>query len=143
MRQSTADEHSHVTFSAPIDQVWRALIASYTDLGINPTVSDPATGRYGNLGFVVPSRLQGKPVGHFFDCGSTMTGSLVDVGQVTATVVTTLSALPDGTTSAVTQVTGTLRRNEGVSSDPIVCASTGAIEDHLRKATELRLAVTH
>ena len=143
MRQSTADERSRVTFSAPMDQVWRALVASYADLGINPTVADPVTGRYGNLGFVVPSRLQGKPVGHFFDCGSTLTGSLVDAGQVTAIVVTTLSALPGGTTSAVTRVTGTLRRNDGVSSDPIVCASTGAIENYLRGATELRLAATH
>ena len=143
MRQSTADERSRVTFSAPIDQVWRALVASYGDLGINPTVADPATGRYGNLGFVVPSRLQGKPVGHFFDCGSTMTGSLVDVGQVTAVVVTTLSTLPGGTTSAETRVTGTLRRNDGASSDQIVCASTGAIENYLRGAIELRLAVTH
>ena len=143
LRQSTGDERSRFTFNAPIDQVWRALATSYADLGIPPTIADRVTGRFGTLGFVMPSRLMKKPIDHFFDCGSTLTGPMVSAGQVTAIVVTTLSALSDSTTSAVTRVTGTLRRNDGFSGDPVVCASTGAIEDDLRRATELRLAVTH
>jgi hypothetical protein len=142
MRQSTADEHSRVKFSAPMDKVWRALVAGYADIGIDPTISDPATGRYGSAGFVVPRRVLGRPIGQFFDCGAGLTGPMVDAGRVTAVVITTLSRLSDGTTSASTHVTGTLRRNDGFSGDPIVCSSTGAIEEHLRTATEKRLAPT-
>jgi len=142
MRQSTGDEHSRVKFFAPMDKVWHALVASYADLGIDPAISDPATGRYGNAAFVVPRRVMGRPIAQFFDCGSTLTGPMVDAGRVTAVVITTLSPLPDGTTSASTRVTGILRRNAGSSGDPIVCSSTGAIEEHLRTATEKRLADT-
>ena len=81
MRQSTGDEHSRVKFFAPMDKVWRALVASYADLGIDPAISDSATGRYGNAAFVVPRRVMGRPIAQFFDCGSTLTGPTVDAGR--------------------------------------------------------------
>ena len=142
IRQSTVDEHSGAKFAAPMDKVWRALVASYADLGIDPTISDPATGRYGSAGFVAPRRMMGRPIAQFFDCGSTLTGLVVDAGRVTAVVITTLSSLSDSTTAASTHVSGTLRRNDGSSGDPVVCSSTGMIEEHLRTATEKRLAYT-
>jgi len=114
------------------------LLASACGPSNIPTPDDPTPDRV----FVVNAdgKVMGRPIAQFFDCGSTLTGPMVDAGRVTAVVVTTLSPLPDGTTSASTRVTGTLRRNDGASGDPIVCSSTGAIEEHLRTATEKRLA---
>ena len=57
LRQSTSDEHTRVMFPAPMDKVWRALVASYADAGIDPTLSDPASGRYGSAAFLVPRRM--------------------------------------------------------------------------------------
>jgi hypothetical protein len=139
MRQTTADEHSTVVFPASKAKVWKALVASYAELGVDPTIADPATGTYGNTAFLVPKRVMGRAIGQFFDCGSGMTGALVDAGRVTATVVTTLTALSDSTTSASTHVTGSLRRNDGVASNALVCSSTGSIEEHIRTATLKRL----
>jgi hypothetical protein len=140
VRQSTFDENARVVFRAPLDRVWSALVAGYTDLGIEPSVVDRASGQYGNTRFIVPRRVMDRPIGDFFRCGSGLSGPLVDQGRVIANIVTTLAPMPDGTTSALTHVSGQLRRHDGASSEPIVCASTGALEDHIRQATEQRVA---
>ena len=139
IRRSTGDERARVKFAEPMDRVRRALVVSYADAGISLSIADSATGQYGNAGFVVPRRVMGRPIGQFFDCGSGLTGPLVEAGRVTGVVVTTLSAQPDGATAS-TFVAGTLRRSDGSSTDPIVCSSTGAMEEHLRIATQRRLA---
>ena len=140
VRRSTADENARVSFKASMDKVWPALILSYADLAIEPSVADRAAGRYGNGGFIAPRRLGGRPLAEFLSCGSGLTGPYIDSGRLTANVVTTVQPAPDGTTTAVTYATGTLRRNDGTSTDPIVCASTGALEEQLRRGIEARLA---
>jgi hypothetical protein len=139
LRQATPDGRARATFSARKDRVWKALVASYSDLGITPTVADAATGQYGSVAFVVPRRLASRPVGQFFHCGSSFTGTSEDAGQVSAVVLTTLTPLSDSTTSAATQVMGTLRSNDGSSGGGIHCTSTGALEEHLRVAIEKQL----
>jgi hypothetical protein len=139
LRQATGDEGTRATFSARKDRVWKALMATYADLGITPTVADAATGQYGSMAFVVPRRLASRPIGQFFHCGSSFTGASVDNGQVTAVVLTTLTPLSDSTTSAATQVRGTLRPNDGSSGGVSACTTTGALEEHLRKAIEKQL----
>jgi hypothetical protein len=143
IRRSTADENSRVSFTAPIDKVWPALVLSYADLGIEPSVADRGAGRYGNGNFIAPRHMGGHSLGEFFSCGSGLTGSNIDSGRLTANVVTTIRAAPDGTTSGVTYASGTLRRNDGTSTEPIVCASTGALEEQLRRSIEARLTGTH
>lgn len=139
IRRSTADENARASFKAPMDKVWPALVLSYADLGIEPTIADRGAGRYGSAGFVAPRRLAGRPLAEFFSCGSGLTGPYIDSGRLTANVITTVQSAPDGTTSAMTFASGTLRRYEGTSTDPIVCASTGALEEQLRRGIEARL----
>lgn len=140
IRRSTADENARTSFKASMDKVWPALILGYADLGIEPSVADREAGRYGNGNFVAPRRLAGRPLSDFFSCGSGLTGLYIDSGRLMANVVTTLQPAPDGTTTAVTYASGTLRRNDGTSTEPIVCASTGALEEQLRGGIEARLA---
>ena len=140
IRRSTSDEKARASFAAPLDKVWPALVMSYAELGIDPTVVDRALGRYGNNSFAAPRRFAGRPLGVFFNCGSGLTGPYIDAGRLTANVVTLVQAEPDGTTRATTYASGTLQRNEGASTDPIVCSSTGALEEALRGAIERRLA---
>jgi hypothetical protein len=140
IRRSTADENARVSFTAPADKVWPAMVLAYADLNIDPSVADRAIGRYGNGSFTAPRRMGGRPLAEFFSCGSGLTGPYIDSGRLTANVVTTIQPAADGTTTAVTYASGSLRRNEGTSTDPIVCASTGALEELLRKRIEARLA---
>jgi hypothetical protein len=140
IRRSTADENARITFKAPVDKVWPAMVLSYADLGIAPGVADRAQGRYGNGNFIAPRRMMGRALGEFFSCGSGLTGPYIDSGRLSANVVTVLQPGPDGTTSATTYARGTLRRNEGTSNDPIVCSSTGALEEQLRRGIEARIS---
>jgi hypothetical protein len=139
VRQSTADENARAVIAAPLAQVWPAILLAYSDLGIEPTVSDRAAGRYGNAGFVAPRRIMGRPLGEFFHCGSGMTGPLIDMGRLYANVVSALADDGAGGTVVVTHVSGTLRRNDGTSTDPINCSSTGALEEYIRQSTQKRV----
>jgi hypothetical protein len=140
IRRSTGDEKARVEFKAPVDRVWPALVMSYAELGIEPTVADRGAGRYGNGGFVAPRRLGGKALAAYFNCGSGLAGPYIDAGRLTTSVVTYVQAGSDGSTTAVTYASGTLRRHEGASADPIVCASTGLLEEEIRKGVEKQLA---
>ena len=139
IRRSASDENARLTFAAPMDKVWSALMLAYAELGIQPTVAARAEGRYGNTGFIMPKRIGTRPIGDFFQCGSGMAGPYVDAGRLTANVMTAIQSTSEGRTLGTTHVSGSLRRNEGASADPIICASTGAIEEQIRKSIERRL----
>lgn len=134
LRQSTADEHSRTPYNAPISRVWRAVMVSYAELGIEPTIADRAVWRYGNEGFIVPRRFADRPIGSIFHCGSGITGPLVDRGRLIADVMTSLTPTSDTTTIMVTHIRGALHSNEGTSTEPLHCSSTGVIEELLQAA---------
>ena len=138
----SSDDKARLTFAAPVDKVWSALVLAYAELGIQPTVAARAEGRYGNTGFIMPKRIGKRPIGDFFQCGSGMAGPYVDAGRLTANVLTSIQSTSNGSTIGTTHVSGSLRRNEGASADPIICASTGAIEEQIRKSIERRLGAT-
>jgi len=56
--KQTVNEITRSVVAAPILRVWPALLATYEQLGIRPTVSDRAAGLYGNRSFVFPARLR-------------------------------------------------------------------------------------
>jgi len=141
IRQSTDDQFTHATFAAPRDKVWHALLAAYAEAGIEPSLSDPATGKYGNTAFAVPRRVMNRPISQFFNCGEGSTGRLVDNGQVTALIVTTLTSLPDGTTSASTQVKAALRRTDSSMGRLLNCSSSGALEEFLSTSIRKQLGI--
>ena len=140
IRRSTGDEKARAEFKAPLDRVWPALVMSYAELGIDPSVADRGSGRYGNGSFVPPRRLAGRPISVYFECGSGLTGPYIDAGRLTANVVTYVQPGQDGSTNTMTYATATLRRYEGAATDPIACASTGMLEEALRKGVEKHLA---
>lgn len=140
LRQSTSDDHFRVTFPASMTRVWRAMVVSYAELGIDPTIADRSIGRYGNESFLVPRRFIGRPISEIFSCGSGLTGPIVERGRVIADVVTTLTAVSDTSTVAYTHVAGRVNSNEGTSSEPLFCPSTGIIETELQAAITRNLA---
>ena len=140
IHQSTADESARATFTAPPARVWPALVGAYTTLGILPTTNDRAAGQYGNAGFLVPRRIVGRPIGAFFSCGSGITGPRIDNGRVYGNVMSVVADNGTGGSTVVTHVSATLRTNDGAANDPIACASTGALEELLRKNVEESLA---
>jgi hypothetical protein len=139
VRQSTSDENSRANYKAPPAQVWPALVLAYTTIGIQPTTNDRASGQYGNAGFVVPRRIAGRPIAEYFSCGMGITGPRIDNGRVIGNVMSVVSDDGAGGSVVITHVGAVLRPNSGNASDPIICASTGALEALLRKNIEQTL----
>jgi len=139
VHQSTANENSNATFKAPASRVWPALVNAYTTLGILPTTNDRTTGQYGNAGFLAPRRIVGRPIAAFFSCGSGITGPRIDNGRVYANMMSIVRDNGAGESTVVTHVSASLRTNDGAANDPIICASTGALEELLKKNIQQEL----
>lgn len=140
MRQTTLNDRTVRTIPAPLTRVWPAVLASYAEVGIEANYADQPRGAYGARNYRFPRTLNGASVGSFFSCGSSLTGANVDAGTVVADITTTVSATPDGQTTAVYYVSGWVRRNEGNSTSPVACSSTGRLEELLAASIERKSA---
>jgi hypothetical protein len=110
---------------ANLDDVWLALPVAYSRLDIPISVSDPGRHAYGNAGYRA-SRIEGKRLSEYFNCGTGMTGPLADDYNVTVSVVSELSASPDGT-RILTTVSGE-GKPRSTSGNTVRCSSRGVIE---------------
>lgn len=129
-----------VQVAASPEQVWAALPAVYKELGVEPGTVDPASWTFGNARFVASRRFAGEPMANLLRCGSTATGAPISsTYRIRMSLLTHLQPAPEGKTEVSTLVQATASSNEGVSNDPVVCASTGALEERI--ATELRARV--
>ena len=113
------------TVEANLDEVWLALPVAYSRLDIPITVSDPGRHAYGNAGYRA-SRVEGKRLSAYFNCGVGMTGPLADDYNVTISVVSELSDSPEGT-RILTTVSGQ-GKPRATSGNSVHCSSRGVIE---------------
>lgn len=136
------DAATKADFAASPDKVWAAVVGSYADLGIEANTSDKSQWHYAALNFIVPRRIRNVGITSLFNCGSSMTGPVADQGRIMADIVTKLRPNADGTTSATLYVDGMLKKNEGTSSDPVHCSSTGRLEELLRTTINRKLGTS-
>ncbi|HET6229896.1 MAG TPA: hypothetical protein VFE05_07505 [Longimicrobiaceae bacterium] len=116
----------------PPAQLWAALPAVYTQLGIEPNVNDPGTRTVGNLRFTPHRQYNGQPLSKYVNCGiSNTTGApLADTYLVRMSLRTTVEA--QGTGSRLnTTMEATARNVEGTSTSNVRCQSTGLLEQRI------------
>lgn len=119
------------TVTASPDAGWRALSTAYQELGIPvTTVNQPAL-YLGNLQFKTGSRIGGKMLGDYFDCGSDMTGNIANHGELIISTVSQLKPAGDGQLQVTTQVKAVGRPRGGTSTDYSPCRSTGRLEQRV------------
>lgn len=146
------DEHGHVyrtsdgptaaSFSTPPDSTFKALVASYSAIGIEPTSVDPQERVVTRQAMVFRTRFQGRPLSAAFDCGNGQFGPRADDGRIRANI--TSQVVGTGTGSSVTTtIEATLAVNDGAARDPIRCASHGGIEEALRREVSSRLGIPY
>jgi hypothetical protein len=140
VRQGTGDERAQLNLQASFDRAWVALGQAYALLGVPATTADKPSGQFGNGGFVMPREFNGKRAGAYFRCGNDLAGPLVERGRLVVLMMTQLVPATPTETRGVTNVSAKLTRFEGTSGAPIVCSSTGALEEELRTKTEQLLA---
>ena len=136
----TTDVAASATFTASADSTFRAVVASYSALGIEPSFVDPETRMVIRQHMLFRGNFQGRRLSEFFDCGTGQFGPRADDGRVLADLTSRVAA--NGAGSALTTtIEASLVANDGVARDPIRCVSRGTIEEQLRREASTRLAI--
>jgi hypothetical protein len=126
--------------AAPSAQVYQALIAVYSELGIPATVVNPSTGVVASVHRRAFGRLGGTNLSRFLSCGESMTGPRADQDRIVLSVVSRVK--PNGAdksrveTRVVATATGT-----GGTSDRMPCTTTGELEMRIHRAAKAGLGL--
>jgi hypothetical protein len=137
----TTDSPTAASFATPPDSTFRALVAAYNTLGIEPTLVDPSGRVVARQHLVLRSTFRGKPLSSAFDCGNGQTGPRADQGRITVDVSSRVTSAGSGSAMSTT-IDASLVPNDGVSRDPIRCVSHGGIEESLRKEVSMQLGLS-
>jgi hypothetical protein len=124
---------------ASAQDVWEAAMATYEELGMEVTYSRP--GEYvGNRQFRVRRRLAGDRLSKYLRCGFDATGRpMADSYSVTFNVVSEISSTTDLQSIMGTTVSATALKPGGTSTDPVVCASKGLLEEKIARLVAQRV----
>ena len=136
----TTDLAARATFTASADSTFRAVVASYSALGIEPSFVDLEKRTVIRQHMLFRGKFQGRRLSEFFDCGTGQFGPRADDGRVLADL--TSHVAPDGAGAALsTTIEASLTANDGVARDAIRCVSQGTIEEQLRREASVRLGI--
>ena len=138
----TTDGPAALNFPTPPDSTFRAVVAGYTALGIEPAIVDRSGRIVVRQHLLLRSRFQGQPLSAFFDCGVDMLGQRADGGRIVADIATRVVAAGTGS-SVSTMIQASLTPNDGASRDPIRCVSRGRIEEQLHREVTLNLGLPY
>lgn len=121
-------------------QAVQALVGVYEELGISVNTIDWNSGLVGVRSFAAPRRIGGTPIGRYMDCGADHVGeprANSYAVQLNVESVATQRGLDSVLLSTVASGTA---RQQGVSSDPLTCVTTGVLEKRLNVLATVRLA---
>lgn len=126
------------TIAAPIDSAWKAVVKVYQELGIQPSILLTDSHTIGNQLLKVRRVLGGVPLSRYLNCGAgTGVGPNADYYNVEMSVMTYLSANTAAATDVRTRVDATATP-VSVASNPVVCTSTGVLEQRIVKRLQER-----
>ncbi|KPJ95963.1 MAG: hypothetical protein AMS18_01910 [Gemmatimonas sp. SG8_17] len=111
---------------AGVMDAWGALPAVYDSLRVPIAVVDTVNMRLGTGAFQ-PSRIGGKRLSRYLDCGRGMTGANADTYGVTISLVTWVSEQSGGGTQVHTAIQASAKARD-VNSYPVNCSSKGVLE---------------
>lgn len=103
-------------------------------------VSDSANGMLGAAKLIRSRNLAGQALSRFLECGSNMTGPRADTHRVQMPLLLFLDPGEEGTTRLRIALVGSAQDNSGTSNSPVMCGSTGGLENMLRTAIEKQVA---
>jgi hypothetical protein len=127
------------TVTARMDSAWGALRTTLTDLGVELSFEDPASGELGNAQLKLRRRLGKQPLSSLVRCGSGSTGPNADTYLVYLTVVAFVKPIDNGI-AILPLVTGHAINPEAGRSDAVDCTSTGRLEKRIGEGVRARLS---
>lgn len=138
----TTDAPAAMRFPTSPDSTFRAVVAAFTALGLEPSAVDPAGRIVSRQRMVFRSRFQGERLSSIFDCGVGQFGPRADEGRILADITTRVVASGAGS-SVSTMIKASLTPNDGVARDPVRCVSNGRIEEQLRREVTINLGLRY
>lgn len=127
------------SFSASREDVWKAVLGAYEDMGLNAAANDTTIWTVGQKKVVMRNVFKGTRTSRLFSCGETATGSSqADLGQIIANIRSQVTPAATGVHVA-TLVDAWVIPDGGTSSNALHCGSTGLLEAQLHKAIANRL----
>jgi len=133
------DQGITASFPATRQDVWKALVGAYDDMGLSAEAADTSIWTVSRKKVLMRNVFKGTRTSRLFSCGETATGSSqADVGQIIANIRSQVT--PAGTGARVaTLVDAWVIPDGGTSSNALHCGSTGVLEAQLHKAIASRL----
>jgi hypothetical protein len=125
---------------APTEQVWQVLPSVFEQLEIPVTQLDPRVPEIGNVGYWA-RRIEGRRMGSYIDCGTNLSGQIANLYEIRLSVVTTLSAGPEGST-VVTTTVDAYGKPRTTSGNQVHCQSRQALEERIAEIIADKLGVT-
>jgi hypothetical protein len=123
---------------APPSATYAALRAAVDTLKIPLVMADSVHMLLYNPGFDARARLAGKFMHWWWHCGSGMTGDYADTYRMTIAYAIMVEPTPDGYSRVGLAFVSGAENTEGVSTEPIPCGTTGALEQQILKLTRIR-----
>lgn len=121
---------------APPGKVFTAATLVLQNYKIPIDVSDSASGMLGAAKLTRSRNLAGQALSRFLECGSNMTGPRADSHRVQMPLLLFIDPGDEGTTKLRIALVGSAQDNSGTSNSPVMCGSTGGLENMLRTAIE-------
>ena len=126
------------TVAAPIDKAWKAVVAVYQELGIVPTILISDSHTIGNQLLKVRRVMGGVPLSRYLNCGAgSGVGPNADYYNVEIAIMTYLTANTEAATDVRTRMDATATPLS-VASNPVVCNTTGVLEQRIVKLLQER-----
>ncbi len=123
---------------APADQVWKALPAVMSDLGLEVNFLEPETKRMGACYQKVRVRLGKETLSTYVDCGDSRGLPNADRYEVAMTVLATVAPTSATTSKVFVFVLGVGLDASGTASNRLWCFSRGALEERIRTQLEVQ-----
>lgn len=125
------------TLPASPAEVWGVLPTVYEELEIPVTQRDPAQMILGNPGYDVRT-IQGKRMASYLDCGTSPSGILANLYDVTLALATRVSPAPAGG-SVMTTILEGWAEPRVTRGNPVHCRSKGTLEERIAAVVAERL----
>lgn len=126
------------TITAPIDSAWKVVVKVYQELGIQPSILLTDGHTIGNQLVKARRVLGGVPLSRYLNCGAgTGVGPNADYYNVEMSIMTYLLPNTAGATDVRTRIDATATPLS-VASNPVVCNSTGVLEQRIVKLLQER-----
>jgi len=123
----------------PPGQAFAAVRHVLDSLQIPIPIADSARGLLHNPAFTVRTRLAGKAMSRLMHCGTGMTGDYADTYRITIAYAVMIDPLPDGHSRLGIAMVSNGQHVAGVSTEAVMCGTTGVLEQTILKATQLEM----